>query len=315
MRWIFRLLGLVVVLVAVAIGTLFLIPTDRIGAIVGDQFERATGRTMSISGDIRPSLYPTLGVRADGVEVGNPAWVEDGPMLRAERLNIGVDLWALLSGSVRVRRFELVRPEIVLVSRADGVVSWDFSDGQGGAAPQDETAETGDSGLGGFSLDVAQISGGSLRFRDLAAGTDMRAEDLSLTLRLPSADGPARLEGRGDLNGTALSVEAVIEGVGPLLEGEVRPVTVSLDWAGGRPGLTGVLGCHRSGWRALSPWMPPIWRRSWRWRARPRLTCRVVWGETGWPSRVSSRSPRKGRRICERRGSPSTTMRWRAIST
>lgn len=242
MRWIFRLLGLVVVLVAVAIGTLFLIPTDRIGAIVGDQFERATGRTMSISGDIRPSLYPTLGVRADGVEVGNPAWVEDGPMLRAERLNIGVDLWALLSGSVRVRRFELVRPEIVLVSRADGVVSWDFSDGQGGAAPQDETAETGDSGLGGFSLDVAQISGGSLRFRDLAAGTDMRAEDLSLTLRLPSADGPARLEGRGDLNGTALSVEAVIEGVGPLLEGEVRPVTVSLDWAGGEAGFDGRVG-------------------------------------------------------------------------
>ena len=242
MRWIFRLLGLVVVLVVIAIGTLFLIPTDRIGAIVGDQFERATGRTMSIAGDIRPSLYPTLGVRADGVEVGNPAWVEDGPMLRAERLNIGVDLWALLSGAVRVQRFELVRPEIVLVSRADGVVSWDFSDGEGVSASEGEAAEDGGGGLGGFSLDVAEISGGSLRFRDMAAGTDIRAEELTLTLRLPSADGPARLEGRGAMNGAAVSVEAVIEGVGPLLEGELRPVTLALDWAGGEAGFDGRVG-------------------------------------------------------------------------
>ncbi|MGI3186592.1 AsmA family protein [Nioella aestuarii] len=241
MRWIFRLLGLVVVLVVVAIGTLFLIPTDRIGAIVGDQFERATGRTLAISGDIRPSLYPTLGVRAEGIEVGNPAWVEDGPMLRAERLNIGVDLWALLSGNVRVQRFEVVRPEIVLVTRADGAVSWDFSDGEGVADDADETAGSG-GGLSAFSLDVAEISAGSLLFRNDAAGTEVQADSLNLTLRLPSADGMARLEGSGAMNGATVSVEAVIDGIGPLLEGDLRPVTLALNWEGGEAGFDGRLG-------------------------------------------------------------------------
>jgi AsmA protein len=241
MRWIFRLLGVVVVLVVVAIGTLFLIPTDRIGAIVGDQFERATGRTLSISGDIRPSLYPTLGVRADGIEVGNPSWVEDGPMLQAERLNIGVDLWALLSGNIRVQRFELVRPDIILVSRADGAVSWDFSDGEGVSDPEVD-ATGGGGGLGAFSLDLAEISAGSLLFRDEAAGSDVRAEDLTLTLRLPSAEGVARLEGSGSMNGAALSVEAVIDGIGPLLDGDLRPVTLALDWAGGEAGFDGRVG-------------------------------------------------------------------------
>jgi AsmA protein len=241
MRWIFRLLGLVVVLVVVAIGTLFLIPTDRIGAIVSDQFERATGRTLAISGDIRPSIYPTLGVRADGIEVGNPAWVEDGPMLRADRLNIGVDLWALLSGNIRVQRFEVVRPDIILVSRADGAVSWDFSDGEGVSEPADDSAEGG-SGLGAFSLDLAEITAGSLMFRDEAAGTDVQASDLSLTLRLPSADGVARLEGSGAMNGATVSVEAVIDGIGPLLEGALRPVTLALTWAGGEAGFDGRVG-------------------------------------------------------------------------
>lgn len=241
MRWIFRLLGLVVVLVVVAVSTLFLIPTDRIGAIVSGQFERATGRTLAISGEIRPSLYPTLGVRAEGIEVGNPAWVEDGPMLRAERLNIGVDLWALLSGTIRVQRFEVVRPDIILVSRADGAVSWDFSDGEGVGEPAGETTGGG-GGLGSFSLDLAEITAGSLLFRDEAAGTDVQAGDLSLTLHLPSAEGVARLEGSGAMNGATVSVEAVIDGIGPLLDGALRPVTLALDWDGGAAGFDGRVG-------------------------------------------------------------------------
>lgn len=241
MRWIVRVIILLVVLVAVAVGTLFLIPADRIGSIVGDQFERATGRSLVISGDIRPSLYPVLGVRAEGIEVGNPAWVEDGPMLRAERLNVGVDLWALFSGTVRVQRFELVRPDIVLVSRADGAVSWDFSNGE---AVEDSgaAATTGGGGLSAFSLDLAEITDGTVLFRDQAAGTEMRAEDLTLTLRLPEAAGIARLEGNGAMNGATVSVEAVIDGIGPLLAGDLRPVTLALQWAGGEAGFDGRVG-------------------------------------------------------------------------
>jgi AsmA protein len=246
MRWIVRLIGLLVVLAVVAIGMVFLIPTERIGALVGDQFERATGRRLVISGDIRPSLYPSLGVHAEGVEVGNPDWVEDGPMLRAERLNVGVELWALLSGQVRVDRFELVRPEIVLVQGADGVVSWDFSSGTEPVEDAASPAEGG-SGLGAFSLDLAEISDGTVVYRDLAAGTLMRAENLDLTLRLPSAEGEARLTGSGAMNGGAVAVEAVISGVGPLLEGELRPVVLSLDWDGGEAGFDGRVGLSPMG--------------------------------------------------------------------
>ncbi len=251
MRWIVRGIVLLVVMVAVAVGALFMIPADRIGAIVSDQFERATGRTLVISGDIRPSIYPTLGVRAEGIEMGNPAWVEDGPLLRAERLNVGVDLWALISGTVRVQQFELVRPDIVLVAGADGRVSWDFSDGEIDEVVEDggdnATGGHGSGGLGAISLDLAEISGATLLYRDEGAGTQVRVQDVSLSLSLPSADGAARLAGEGTMNGQTVSVEAAIDGVGPMLAGDIRPVVVSLGWDGGEAGFEGRVGISPMG--------------------------------------------------------------------
>ncbi|WP_071672925.1 AsmA family protein [Nioella nitratireducens] len=244
MRWIVRGIVLLVVLVAVAVGGLFLIPADRIGAIVSDQFTRATGRTLVIGGDIRPSIYPTLGVRAEDIEMGNPDWVSDGPLLRAERLDVGVDLWALISGTVRVQQFELVRPDIILVAGADGRVSWDFSDGTIDEAVDETAPETpaAGGGLGAISLDLAEIRDATLLYRDEAAGTEVRVSAVSLSLSLPSADGPARLDGQGAMNGQTISVEAAIDGVGPMLAGELRPVVVSLGWDGGEAGFEGRAG-------------------------------------------------------------------------
>ena len=243
MRWIVRLIFLVVVLAALAVGALFLIPTDRIAALIGDQFEKATGRSLVISGAIRPSIYPVLGVRAEGIEIGNPGWVIDGPLLSAQRLNIGVEPGALMGGEVRVRRFELVEPQIVLVRAADGAVSWDFS-AAGTRAVESvggETAAPG-GGLAAFGVDLAEITGGTLLFRDLAAGTEIRASDLDVSLQLPSAEAMATLEGSARVNGAAIGLNASVEGVGPLLDGRLRPVDLALDWAGGEARFEGRAG-------------------------------------------------------------------------
>ncbi len=169
MRWIFRIIGVLVLVVVLAVAALFLIPAERIAALAGDQFERATGRSLVISGDVSPSIWPSLGIRAEQIEIGNPVWVSDGPMLRAARLDIGIGLGALWGGAVQVQRFELSNAEIVLVRAADGAVSWDFA----GAAEDSEAEDAvagGGSGLENFSLDIAEIRNGSLLFRDEGTG-------------------------------------------------------------------------------------------------------------------------------------------------
>jgi len=241
MRWIIRIIGVLVLVVVLAIAALFLIPAERIAALAGDQFERATGRSLVISGDVSPSIWPSLGIRAEGVEIGNPVWVTDGPMLRASRLNVGIGLSALWGGAIKVQRFELNDAEIVLVRAADGAVSWDFSEGAEGAAA-DETAPGGGSGLENFSLDIAEIRNGSLMYRDDGAGTDVTATGIDLTLRLPSAVGLASLQGQATMNGAEIGIEGDIDGVGPLIEGEIRPVTLAAQWDGGEAGFDGRIG-------------------------------------------------------------------------
>ncbi len=255
MRWIMRLIMAIFAIVAVAIGALFIVPTERIADLASERFSAQTGRSLSISGDIRPSIFPSLGIRAEGVELGNPDWVDLGPMIRAERLHVGVEFMALLTGDIRVDRFELVSPEIVLVQGADGAVSWDFS-GDGGeasgpvepagnpssSAPAQSAASNEGGALEGFSLDRAEISSGSVIYRDEIGGTDVALSDLNMVVQLPGGAGVSQLEGSVVLNGSEVTLEASIDGLGEMLDGALRPVTAGFGWSGGEAGFDGRVG-------------------------------------------------------------------------
>ena len=102
MRWVFRLIGLVVVLVVLAVGAVFLVPTDRIAGLAADQFKTATGRTLTIEGDVRPMLYPEIGISLGGVAIENAPWSENGDMVAAEKIAVSVKLMPLFSGDVQV---------------------------------------------------------------------------------------------------------------------------------------------------------------------------------------------------------------------
>ena len=85
MRWIVRILGVVVLLVVVLVAGIFLIPTERIARLATDQFASQTGRGLEIGGPVRPTLWPTLGIRVEDVRLDNADWSDQGPMLQADR--------------------------------------------------------------------------------------------------------------------------------------------------------------------------------------------------------------------------------------
>lgn len=243
MRWLIRAAGAVVLLVAIGAGALVAVPTERIATLATERIAAATGRAVSISGPIRPTLWPYLGVRAEGLSVGNPDWVQTGPLIAAEALQVGVRWSALLGGEVRLERAELRGPDITLVTAADGRVSWDF--GTGSAAPAPEAAEDAAAAGGGpldvLAFDRAEISGGRLRWIDQSSGQDLIVEAIDAVLSLPSAQGRATIVAEAKIAGEAFDLEAAIEGLGPLLAGEVRLATLALDWPGGRAGFDGRL--------------------------------------------------------------------------
>ncbi|WP_323036006.1 hypothetical protein [Pararhodobacter sp.] len=89
MRWIFRLIGLIVILVVVAVAAIFLVPAERIANLAARQFEASTGRALTISGSVSPTIWPNIGARIEGVTLANVEGSTAGPMLVAEFGGLG----------------------------------------------------------------------------------------------------------------------------------------------------------------------------------------------------------------------------------
>ena len=88
MRWIVRSVFAVLLLVVLAVGALFLIPAEKIAGGAVAKFNALTGRELVLSGSVRPSVWPVLGVKTGPVSISNAEWSDQGPMLQAEGLAI-----------------------------------------------------------------------------------------------------------------------------------------------------------------------------------------------------------------------------------
>ncbi len=211
MRWILRIVFGLLALVVAAVAVLFLLPAERIAGLVTDRFEAATGRAMTLQGDVRPTLWPELGVNTGPVTIANADWSDAGPMLRRTGLSVGVDIMALLGGDVRINRIEIEAPRVVLEVACDGRGNWEMVRAGGEAV----TATSGGEvvvagGVPQFTLDRAVISGGSLTFIDRASGSRTELSSVDATLRLPDFEGAADLDLAAVMNGQRFAVTGQI---------------------------------------------------------------------------------------------------------
>ena len=241
MRWIKRLSIGVLALVALAVGALFVVPTERIARLATDQFEQATGRALTINGSVRPTVFPSLGVRIEDVAMANADWSAQGPMLAAARLDVSVGLMDLLGGAVSVDRLELVDPVVLLERAADGRVNWDVASKT--AAPSGATTTGGGSTtLPEISLAEARIINGKVTFIDAQADAQHRVEALDLTVALPSFQGRAEASGSALYNGATVTFDGALYGMAGLLNGDLTPIEAQVALGGTTASVTGSFG-------------------------------------------------------------------------
>ena len=244
MRWVIRLVALVVVLAVVAMGSLLLLPGDRIARIAADQITSATGRQVTMTGDTTISFYPVLGVSTGAVTVANADWSKAGPMLTAESLKIGVEPIALFGGDIRITGLEAVKPEILLERAADGRVNWEIGvDGvaASGQAPEGQAARSERLSL---TLDRALITKAALSYVDHATDERFDLRDMGLDLRWPDYDGAATFEASATFAGQPVNVAGQLEKVGNFIDGGVSDVRAKVTASGGAVSFAGRAGAQ-----------------------------------------------------------------------
>src|ERR687891_482416 len=97
--------GVLVVLVAVVLILPFVVPVEAYKGQIEAQVERATGRNFEIRGPVELSILPSLAVQADDVHLANLPGTADADMASLKELQVQLELWPLLTGTVEVARF------------------------------------------------------------------------------------------------------------------------------------------------------------------------------------------------------------------
>lgn len=241
MRWLVRLIGSVLVLIFLLGLMVVLMPKDRVAQMAADRFASATGRKLTIEGSVRPSIWPVLGVKTGPVRLANADWGTEPDMLRAERLDIGLDLAALLSGVVKITGIEVVGPDLLLERHKDGRVNWDLSPATDVAAEGSAPAQAAP-GYDTFTLDHGRIRDGRLRYVDRAAGQAITLEDVALESAIPDYTGPVSLQGSAQINGQRVTLSATVAELGAFLDGKTTGLDLGLVTGRSRLSLVGTAG-------------------------------------------------------------------------
>lgn len=236
MKWIFRIIGVVLLVLAVAVVSVLFLPADRIARIAADQLRNLTGRDVQITGDVALTFWPVLGASVGGLEVGNADWSEAGPMLTAENAAIGVDAAALLGGEIRITRIAATAPTIRLESRLDGRASWQFTDASGAATIETET--TPDRPTQAFSIARLEVENATLIYD--AEGSDLVTyAGVDLTLDWPDRLGAADIDATLRPTAEPVGLRARIDRFAGFLDGQVQPVDVAIRAGEAEARLTG----------------------------------------------------------------------------
>jgi AsmA protein len=234
MRWIIRVGVGLAVLVLLDFGLLAMVPSERVAAAVSAQFEGLTGRKMVLEGEVKPRLWPTLGVTTGPVSIANADWAErDVPLFRAESLSIDVNFSALLGGEVRITGLSADQPELNLERAPDGKENWVFGAGEAGGAGSVPAPATG------FTLDEGTVRAGSFRLIDRQADRLIAIDDVDAVLEVPDFSGPFTLAVTGLSGGQEIALDLKGGVFSAFAMGRVVPLTVSLAAGGSRIGLDG----------------------------------------------------------------------------
>ncbi|MHA6265003.1 AsmA family protein [Arenibacterium sp. CAU 1754] len=225
MRWIFRIIGALIVAAVLLVGVVLMLPGEKIAKLAADQLRAQTGREVSFQGDVTFSLWPVLGVETGPVTVANADWAGPEPMLRAQSLSIGVSAPDLVRGAIRVKRVVAEAPELNLQRRADGRVNWAF---ETPAAPSAGTGQ-GTAAKSRREMTLEQMRLKNARLTYLAEGeSPVTFAGVDVDLDWPDPAGAADLRIAMAPNGQAVSVAAQIASFAAFIDGAVSPLTARI---------------------------------------------------------------------------------------
>lgn len=130
------------VIVTIVLVMIFVDPNDYRDEIAA-RVETATGRKLTLEGDLKLSFFPWLALETGAATLGERAGFGDEPFVSIDSAHLGVRLLPLLRGRLEVGNVKLAGARIRLITDAQGRDNWaDLAESKGEQPAGEQTTPT-----------------------------------------------------------------------------------------------------------------------------------------------------------------------------
>ncbi|MEO2268995.1 AsmA family protein [Pseudoalteromonas sp. YIC-656] len=242
MKTLAKVLGVIlIVIIGLLIAIPFFIPVDAIFSKISEQVEKTTGRTLTIAGDKDLAIFPSLRLELNDVSFSNMAGGSRDNMATMKQLDIHIPWSTVFSGEIKLNKFVIREPNILLETNKQGKGNWQLFDN----VAEQPTAQQKTSGQitlpESFDIELGEVAiyGGQFTYLDGQTGAQQQITDLDLAVLLKSLRKPLELKGgitymdqRFELDVMVDNPVKAIEGRTFAVEKRVESKLLNLDFKG-----------------------------------------------------------------------------------
>lgn len=223
---------LVLLLIAAAIATPFLISKEWVVAVALEQVKAKTGRDATVKGPIKLGYFP-LQIDASDVALANVPGGTAPNMATAKTLKLDLQIMPLLSGRIAVDSFVLTEPVIALEVDRQGRPNWSFAQAAAEGRPvPGAPAAPPPAGTAGRIQQIEfgdlRLVNGTISYADARSGTKQSVSGIDAVVTLPDLDSPAGIKGNLTWNGKKIDVTANAGKARSLMTGERTDLAFTL---------------------------------------------------------------------------------------
>jgi len=235
-----------VLLIALVVASIAIIKSMDFNQYKGEiaaQAKAATGRDLTITGDLDLSISLTPRIAVDGVTFSNASWGTKPNMVSIKRFVAEMSLMPLLSGEIKINQVILEGVDVLAEKDKSGKANWEFG------APDAKSEAPSDDSHGDDDIVLPVVNSMTMKdvnitYKDAQAGQQYALQLATIDLKSGGLSAPLDLVVKGAINDQAFSVAGQLGSIGAIGGGGMFPLDLKLAALNVDVGLNGKVGVH-----------------------------------------------------------------------
>lgn len=205
----------------------FWLSADQVWPQISAQIEQQTGRTFTVDGDKRLSLFPQLALELHQARLSNVAGGIQRDLLTVDQLEVVLPWRFLWTGELELEQFSLEKPVIHLETNAKGEPNWLLQATHASSTKPATSASPTKPAAFDLHVGDVRIKDGRVDYHDGKTGQQWQVSAVNLDVELPSLRQQAILRGDLTYQQQPLQFELQLDSLALLLE--QQPVKFAID--------------------------------------------------------------------------------------